>query len=811
MDAKIDHADVAMQNAGRLIQQVANSVAKKQNKTNVRKILTALQQTMGVLGGAAEADPRAKAVVTVFMSVLQLEVDRRDNEDEIVAVCYSMTSMIYVLRHLNSNVDRAGELLDQLEEQMTSMSITIKDFGAFADVYYTKCKSRIVRFARAGEFKGKIREFVSQFQEYQSRIEFVLVVRMAGNQARMAENLREITKGISTLIDHVGVPSTDNEKKAWDYIKKHGIQVLETEEGQTNVAKILQESITSNTVQALNSALDDLLDRNSTLFEVKLRGATMELTEAIDRSTNKILNRMDSGPHDLIDDPDVKEIWKGNGWKFSVKSRIFVDGEWMRLLFWGESERCSKAASNYYTGKFSTPPDGDAPDDTWTLKILGKVINYPSLGEAMDEDASGFISVHEMNHFLKKNKEDSTPTWFAFWAVGPLYLNDIYTDEISEIMDDLEDLCHKLKSGITDDGLDLVIDGYLDTIKIMKFITEWGEYTEGVSGVEDMDLEREDLVRVADRLSAKQRAIIEEELRRIDYRLTAASMLPPVTQQSGFRIEQHIMLLLSVILRKHYQIISGGMQNMSKQAFASEWEAMDCTLTILVLEFHNRFKALCRSWRSQKQDVALQIGCYAGGLFSGWYEEYTKPKNLIAKLIEDDEDEDDEDEDTNATTPASIDDKVDQLTQRVSALDTRLNTIESMLKRIIDLSSSEPVSHGIQGRVKGDSRGVRGPVRQQTTEEDGPNQYTALERREEQQPEEEDEPDQSTAVEAREEEYNNSGGTQEYDQENERDEAPTQWQDSDAARFGEGYNDVSGEQGSEGENEGGQWQEPEDY
>ncbi|KAJ6536440.1 hypothetical protein DFH09DRAFT_1324693 [Mycena vulgaris] len=775
MDAKIDHADVAMQNAGRLIQQVANSASKKQKKTNVRKILTALQQTMGVLGGAAEVDPRAKAAVTVFMSVLQLEVDRRDNEDEIVAVCYSMTSMIYVLRHLNSNVDRARELLDQLEEQMTNMSITIKDFGAFADVYHTKCKSRLVRFARAGEFKEKIREFVSQFQEYQSNIEFVLVVQMAGNQARMAENLRAITKGISTLIDHVGVPSTDSEKKAWDYIKKHGIQVLETEEGQTNVAKILQESITSNTIQALNSALDDLLDRNSTLFEVKLRGATMELTEAIDRSTSKILNRMDSGPHDLIDDPDVKEIWKGNGWKFSVKSRTFID-----------------AVSNYYTGKFAAPPDGDAPDDTWTLKILGKVINYPSLGEAMDEDASGFISVHELNHFLKKNKEDSTPTWFAFWAVGPLYLNDIYTDEISEIMDDLEDLCLKLKSGITDDGLDLAIDGYLDTIKIMKFITEWGEYTEGVSGVEDMDLEREDLVRVADRLTAKQRAVIEEELKRIDYRLTAESMLPPVTQQTGFRIEQHIMLLLSVILRKHYQIISGGMQNMSKQAFASEWEAMDCTLTILVFGFHNRFKALCRSWRSQKQD-------------------YTKPKNLIAKLIEDDDDDEDEDEDeVTDARPASIEDKVDQLAQRVGALDTRLNAIESMLKRIIDLSSSGSVSHGIQGGVRGDSRGVRGSVRQQTTEEDEPNQYTALEGREEQQPREEDEPDQSTAVEAR-EEYNNSGGTQEYDPENnEGNEVRTQWQDPDTERFGEGYNDVSGEQGNEGENEGGQWQEPED-
>ncbi|KAJ7495032.1 hypothetical protein FB451DRAFT_1213148 [Mycena latifolia] len=682
MDVKIDHADTAMQNAGKLIQQVAHSASKKQNKTNIRKILTAIQQTMGVLSGAAEYDTRAKTAVAIFMSVLQLEIDRRDNDEEIVAVCYSMTSMIYVLRHLNNHRDQVVELLDQLEEQMTNISTTIKEFGAFADVYYTKCKSCIVRFCRAGEFKQTIRGFVTQFHEYQTQIEFVLVAQMAGNQTRVAENLREIQQGIAALIDHVDVPTSENEKKAWEYIKTHGVQVIETPEGRTHVAKILQESITSNTIDAINSALDELVEKNSTLFVCKLNGATMELNEAIDRSTNKILNRLDSGPHDLIE-PDVKEIWKGNGWKFSVKSRTFVD-----------------ALCNFYTTKFAAPPDGEAPADSWTLKILGKVINYPSLGEAIDEDASGFISVHEMNHFLKRNKEDTTPTWFAFWAVGPQYLNEIYTEELSDIMEGLEDRCRKLKSEIDDDTLDLCIDEYLDTIQLVKFITDWEEFAEGISGVEDMDVEREDLVRVADRLAKQEREIIEEELNRIDYRLTSASMLPPVTRQTGFRIEQRIMVLLYVILRKHQEIISGGMQNMTPQVFASQWEAMDATLTILVFEFHDRFQALCRSWRSQKQDVALQISCYAGGLFVGWYQEYTKPKNLISKFIEDEEPDEE-------ATPPSLDAKVDQLSQRVAALDTRLDAIEALLKKLA--GDAAPGKIEAVERTKSGSRQVPQP------------------------------------------------------------------------------------------------------
>jgi Zn-dependent M28 family amino/carboxypeptidase len=45
--------------------------------------------------------------------------------------------------------------------------------------------------------------------------------------------------------------------------------------------------------------------------------------------------------------------------------------------------------------------------------VLHYHLDYPAVGEAIDEDASGFISVHEINHFLKKNQGLSTPVWFA--------------------------------------------------------------------------------------------------------------------------------------------------------------------------------------------------------------------------------------------------------------------------------------------------------------------------------------------------------------------------------------------------------------
>ncbi|KAJ7190248.1 hypothetical protein GGX14DRAFT_606043 [Mycena pura] len=688
---------------------------------------------MSVLGGVAEYDDRAKAAVSVFMSVLQLEIDRRDNDEEIVAVCYSMTSMIYVLRYLNQDSVRREDLSDQLVEEMGNMSEAIKDFGAFADVYYTKCKSWIgvkipvsslidhqsilspVRFARARKFKIKIQDFASTFQQYQERIEFVLVAQMAGGQVRMAHELAAVNASISTLIDRVGAPASDREKQAFEYIKSQGEQILESTQGLTEVARKLHDSVTSSTIEAINDAFEELLEQNSTLFEFKLKGATMELSEAIDRSTEKILNRMDSGPHDLIDEPDIKEIWKGNGWKYSVKCRVFVD-----------------ALCNYYTEKFLK----SASEDSWSLKVLSKVINYPSVGEAIDEDASGFISVHEINHFLKKNKELSTPLWFAFWAVGSQYLDIEYTDKIEEITEDLEERCRKLKTD--DQDLNMCIDDYLDTLKLVNCITEWAEWDAGASGLEELDDETEqELVNVATTLAQTRDALIEENLNAVGYRVDPSS-LPSLTNQAAFRIEQSVTVLLFLILRKHDEIISAGTENMTAQQFASIWQDMDGTLTVLVWAFHQRFKSLRRSWRSQKLDIELQVQCYAGGTAEDNEAQYIKDGSLIVKLLENDDDDDDDDDEnseqpneasTSSPAATSIDDKMDQLSQRVTAMDARLETIESMLKQILSKGLEPPLQAEPSARANAAPNGATAYDQSQGEgEEDGDAAYQATSR-----------------------------------------------------------------------------------
>ncbi|KAJ7107160.1 hypothetical protein C8R43DRAFT_206377 [Mycena crocata] len=697
MEAKIARADAALTTAGGLIKQAATAPGKKQRKEHTQKIFSAIHQTLEVLGGAAEVNTTAKGVVALFTQLIRLEVNRRDNEDEIVAVCYSMTSMVYVLRFLHGRTSGDSELKQQLETKMSSMTDIMSEFGDFADLYYNKCKHFIVRFIRAGDFKKKLREFVETFTQIQGAVEFLLNAQMAGRQARIIIEVRTLQKSIDTLIDRVGNPATEREKKASEYAANHGgpASLVDKPEELEAIAKLLQEPVTSRTRHALHVDLDQLLQDNLSQFESKLKGATMELQYAIEQSTLTLLEHMDAGPHDLISEPEIKELWKGNGWKLSVKCRYFID-----------------ALCGYYTTRFSHAAknkDREGLKDSWTLKVLSKVMNYPAIGEAIDEDASGFISIYEMNHFLQKKRHDmSTPNWFAFWAVGWQYLNYRYTEEIWLILGDLTGKCQNLKAAAAkDDDINttLCISDYLDSIKLIQDIVGWNLHGT-VNAVDDLDEETgQKMAEVADILAEKEEAIVTKNLKHSNYRFNDRAGLSVAIGQGGFRIEQIIMQLLYLILQNHAQVVADGMPGVELADIASEWSDMDRTLSVLIIEFHERMKSLIRSWRAQKLEVNLEIQCYAGGLYAGWHAEFKNPENTIVKMLHQNAEDEfpiDTTGGNKATADSSIGAKVERLAQHNEQVDERLDAIGAMLQQLLNNTRPQARSdRGLGGSSKG--------------------------------------------------------------------------------------------------------------
>jgi hypothetical protein len=90
------------------------------------------------------------------------------------------------------------------------------------------------------------------------------------------------------------------------------------------------------------------------------------------------------------------------GWRGNVKSEDFV-----------------LALIDFYTERsmdLSTPKD--KLPDRWALSNI-YIDNLQPMLEACDSDASGFITVNEINAFTSSRPMDwSLPTWISYWAAG---------------------------------------------------------------------------------------------------------------------------------------------------------------------------------------------------------------------------------------------------------------------------------------------------------------------------------------------------------------------------------------------------------
>ncbi|KAJ6496204.1 hypothetical protein C8R45DRAFT_155360 [Mycena sanguinolenta] len=643
MNARIERADAALKDARTRLDKIAGGGLKKQNKSSINRILTDFQSILGILTGITdENEERAKTVAFSFMGVIQLEVDRRDNDEEIVAVCYSMTSMVSVLRGL-SGTHLSNEELDDCVEEMNS---AMKEFGEFVDVYYSKCGSWIVRHQRATEFQDKLHYFAENFLT----IEFKHSPSLVGEEFQTAQT-PDVQKSIRDLINRVGDANSEEKRQARIQIE-HGS--LNSQGGIAKITKILKEPVTSSLQEALTNDFETLQEQNKARYDLKLRGTKMILQEKI--ASEKILDRMTGGPHDLLEDPDMKKIWQDNPWGMAVKCRVFAD-----------------AVSNYYTEEFRRSPR----EDQWTLNVLREVLYYPGIGEAIDDDASGFISVHELDQFVrKKDSTVSTPVWFAFWAAGLPIINVLYTDGIQDILYDIE---NRLNNLVHDDpNSELSVKGYQDTLNLIHCILNWNAW--GGYGPEELE-KNPPLTDFARQVANGQAELFGQILQSVDYFLEDGT-LRGLTADAGDRIEQTILILLYVILAKHRDSISA--EDSSGADTASMYREMDCTLTVAVVEFHWRYKALERSWRSQRLDIQLQVQSYAGGLFSGWYAEYMKTPSLVVKFLENGgEDETDEDTDTTETKIDQLSEQMKALDGRLQAVDGRLEGIESLLKQMM--------------------------------------------------------------------------------------------------------------------------------
>ena len=207
---------------------------------------------------------------------------------------------------------------------------------------------------------------------------------------------------------------------------RHGGVVDEFQELQ----KELQEDV--------QTAVRENLEQFQAKFIIQQRELEEGLRRTMHREGDRIIDAVISGPHDKILDPvsrgrclgsllefnriclsqDIHEIWKemvrlyyahfactcidgkGQRWRGSVKDRHFVLA--LRDYFREKLEQVKRVKN----GTTPTVPSRQlSSQDEWTLEYINVTRVQPII-EAFDDDASGFITVTEVNTFTTARPEN---------------------------------------------------------------------------------------------------------------------------------------------------------------------------------------------------------------------------------------------------------------------------------------------------------------------------------------------------------------------------------------------------------------------
>ncbi|CEL61696.1 hypothetical protein RSOLAG1IB_04446 [Rhizoctonia solani AG-1 IB] len=594
------------------------SRASKVTKQVISTLLAPAKSLAELLGIVSEAIPPTEPIAEVFRGLLRLELDRQDNDKRIATLYLSMSAMLVILAKLDSVFNEEGDLSDLLDRKLDDIVNLLNDFGNFCDVYY---KHRtVVRFLRITRYNDLINDFAESFISTRQELETLilnhttLVVMQTSNTVNLiARELSELTQFMNT--------QTTREREAQDLIKaKGGVEKVVKDndlicEVSTKLGDPIRSSAqTKRSIQySLNEDLGCQMKDNHALFMMKLTSVKEELAEAINKSTVTILTRLDAGPHEIINDPDIKAIWQEMKWRNTAKSRQFVS-----------------AIQYHFEQKFSRymkEHEGAQHPDCWTLNYLSRVIFYPAIADAIDEDSSGYISLHELNNFFDSRPKDWTATqWLAYWAAGWYQDNLQYRDKIMARLSAFESSVE----GLRPENKGPLQDYLSEVAENVKLIAD-SLYSNVLEYFEAESAETVNLASLREKYVEYVTKEVEERLDQANYKIDDPHTLNLIVGV-GNRLEARLLCIIHRLLKRHHKIFDIAKDKPLQEGITV---SMTTSLQVIFETFTKRTRALMESWRQQRLDADLQAEWYAYGLFEEWYKK--------EKGIESEEDYDDED------------------------------------------------------------------------------------------------------------------------------------------------------------------------
>ncbi|KAJ7913942.1 hypothetical protein B0H13DRAFT_1612003 [Mycena leptocephala] len=588
----------------------------------IEKNLSSFAEGMPVLMQAldeiAKIHPFIQIAVTAFQAVWALEQKRRDNDRKVLALHLEIKQMMSVLRQLQNVRDaeaNGSTIEDRMGKIVRGAADDIKDCANACDTYSKK--KLVVKVLKGPIWDVRLLKFVEIFAKRRSDFEFALSIHTSLAVDAMNAKMDLMLKLFQRLI----TPEQKEMARYSKQLEQGGKACLDDDEKlkqlndwENNLGgslgkgtKTIKRSDLDDLKEDLRTDPDESIQQNMTKFarkfDVQMRQIVDEMSHVMKHQGDRIISAVTAGPHDKIIDRDVHSIWKDMGWRGSVKTRRFV----MALRDYFQENHNHESANG--------EPGSHVKADDWALQYID-VVRVQPVSEAIDDDASGFATVGEVNRFTSMRPKDwSLPHWIAYWAIGHHQAMTIYVQKINELMAKMFAILPRIRR--TNKSL---ANGYLTRVHSRVYVL-----TEAVN-----PCYVDDASRFPDSGKDRFTAYIKTEevrirgyLEAVHYDIDASNTIELVTGKG--RIDRYVLLLIYLLLERHFEIFRIFQK---RKGHPKELSGAADTLECVFHAVSQQFDQLRSIFKLQKLDLKQQFKSFAFGLVREYPLTFCKYRNI---------------------------------------------------------------------------------------------------------------------------------------------------------------------------------------
>ncbi|KAE9390092.1 hypothetical protein BT96DRAFT_1024724 [Gymnopus androsaceus JB14] len=536
----------------------------------------------------------------IFTMVIQKELDRHANDKNMGVVCLTMTKFWYTLCNLKVIFEVQSNIHKDLQDLVNTVVNKMHDFGNFQNLYHKH--GNIARTIRSGIYKTKITAYINAFKDFQDQLGRLLTEESTLAINDVNKDVGQLNQKVDMLIAMVNAQSPA-EKNMQDKVDGYGGEekAFQNPHFLNEIASEFGATVTPQLKSILREDLNAQLKSNEAMFKLHLEETKRDLEQTLERGTDTIISKMESGPHELIHDEDVRQIWKDKKWRLSCKTRHFID-----------------TLHHHYSQKFSQhkKTTGETHPDQWALKFTGRAIFQPTIGDAIDSDGSGYVSIDEINRFTARIPRNWTLPIFLAHAAAGWYQNALlYAAYCINSLGKIERYAKKMLPQNRKALRSYFERGCLPEIWyiIDSLNTDTFRYQQ-----EDLRVQFQKLTLYRQENMQDTQDHLQKNLDSVRHRMQGPEDVRAIIGTS--RVEAMVLPLLMLLLERHARIIETADSLLLAER---EFQDMITSMQSVAYAFGKRHSVLVEGWRQQRFDIPLQISSFSYGIFINWHTHFS--------------------------------------------------------------------------------------------------------------------------------------------------------------------------------------------